>query len=81
MFFALLIINVTIISNFQKEWCTCGKKKGRLKKTRTIHSQGLSALNMQKHFLFMSSFEHVKFTINEKYSKKIMIIQTIMFHL
>jgi len=25
---------------------------------------------MQKHFLFMLSFEHVNFIINEKYSKK-----------
>jgi hypothetical protein len=25
---------------------------------------------MQKHFLFVSSFEHVNFAINEKYSKK-----------
>jgi len=32
--------------------------------------QGLSALNMQKHFLLVSSFENVKFAINEKYSKK-----------
>jgi hypothetical protein len=26
---------------------------------------------MQKHFGFMSSFEHIKFAINEKYSKNI----------
>jgi hypothetical protein len=32
---------------------------------------GLSALNMQKHFLFVSSFEHVNFTINGKYFKNI----------
>jgi hypothetical protein len=25
--FALLIINVKILSNFQKEWCTFGRKK------------------------------------------------------
>jgi hypothetical protein len=25
---------------------------------------------MQKHFLFVSNFEHVIFAINEKYSKK-----------
>ncbi len=40
-------------------------------KKRTIHSQGLSALNMQKHFWFVSSFEHVNFAINGKYSKEI----------
>jgi len=68
--FALIIINVKILSNFQKGWCTFGRKKGRLKK-KTIHFQSLSILNMQKHFLFMSNFEHVKFAINGKYSKKI----------
>jgi hypothetical protein len=45
-------------------------KKGHLIKTRTVHFRGLSVLNMQKHFLFVSSFEHVKFAINEKYSQK-----------
>ncbi len=44
-------------------------KKGRLKKTKTIHFQGLNVLDMQKHFWFMSSFKHVKFAINGKYSK------------
>ncbi len=67
--FSLLIINVKILSNFQKEWCTFDFKKKRLKKTMIIHSWGLSALNMQKHFLFVSSFEHVNFAINGKYSK------------
>jgi hypothetical protein len=32
--------------------------------------RSLSVLNMQKHNWFVSSFEHVKFSINEKYSKK-----------
>jgi hypothetical protein len=69
--FALLIINVKILSNFQKEWCTFGKKKRRLKKkTKIVHFRGLNALNMQKHFLFVSNFEHVNFAINGKYSKK-----------
>jgi hypothetical protein len=40
------------------------------KKTRIVHFQLLNALNMQKHFLFVSSFEHINFTINEKYFKK-----------
>jgi len=39
--FALLIINVKILSNFQKKWCTFGRKKGRLKKIGIVHSQGL----------------------------------------
>ncbi len=53
--FALVIINVKILSNFQKEWCTFGKKKWCLKK-KTIHSQSLSALNMQKNFWFVSNY-------------------------
>jgi hypothetical protein len=67
--FAFLIINVKILSNFQKEWCTFGRKKD-LKKTRIVHSWGLDALNMQKHFWFVSNFEHVNFAINRKYFKK-----------
>ncbi len=79
--FALLIINVKILFNFHKECAHLINKKRHLKKTRIVHFQGLSVLKMQKHFLFLSSFEHVNFSINEKYSKKIMIIQNIMFHL
>ncbi len=37
----------------------------------TVHFQLLSALNMQKYFLFLSNFEHVIFLINRKYSKKL----------
>ncbi len=51
------------------------------KKTRTVHSWGFSALNMQKHFWFVSNFEDVKFAINGKHSKNIMIIQSIMLPL
>jgi hypothetical protein len=70
--FPFLIINVNILSNFQNEWCTFGRKKGRLKKIRIVQFQDLSVLNMQKKNLFMSSFENVKFAINEKYSKKLL---------
>jgi hypothetical protein len=52
--FAFLIINVKILSNFQKEWCTFGKKKS-LKKTRIIHSPGLSALNLQLMKIFQKT--------------------------
>ncbi len=70
--FALLIINVKILFDFQKKWCTFGRKKSHLKKkTKIIHSQSLNVLNMQKHFLFVSSFEHIIFAINQKYFKKI----------
>jgi hypothetical protein len=31
VFFPFLIINVKIISNFQKDWCTFGRKKDILK--------------------------------------------------
>jgi len=55
------------------------EKKDVLRKTKTFHSQGLSALNMQFLFLFVSSFEHVKFSINGKYSKKIMTIKLLCF--
>jgi hypothetical protein len=67
--FAFLIMNVKILSNFQKECCTFGRKKRHLKKIRIVHFQGLNASNMQKHFLFVSNFEHVNFVINRKYSK------------
>jgi hypothetical protein len=44
--FALININVKILSNFQKEWCTFGRKKERLKKIRIVYFQNLNALNM-----------------------------------
>jgi hypothetical protein len=34
-----------------------------------VHSQGLSVLNMQKHFLNSLNFENVKFAINGKCSQ------------
>jgi len=70
--FALLIINVKILSNLKKEWCTFGrKKKINLKEIWIVHFQGLNDLNMKKHFWFVSSFELVDFAINGKYSKNI----------
>jgi hypothetical protein len=47
--FSFLIIDVKILSNFQKEWCTLVEKK-HLKKMRIVHFQGFSTLNMQKDF-------------------------------
>jgi len=44
--FALLIINVKIVFNFQKEWCTFGKEKRMFEKKYIVHFQGLNALNM-----------------------------------
>jgi hypothetical protein len=63
--------SIKIFSNFQKEWCTFGRKKRHLKKIKIVHSWSLSALNMQKHFLFVSNFDHINFAINGKYSKKL----------
>ncbi len=78
--FALLIINVKILANFQKVWCTFGRKIGCLEKTTwSIHFWILNDLNMQKHFWFVSSFEHVNFASNKKYSKKILTIQVLCF--
>jgi hypothetical protein len=68
--FYLLIINVKILFNYFLNGAHLVKKWNVWKKTRTFDSQGLSVLNMQKYFWFVSSFEHAKFAINEKYSKK-----------
>jgi hypothetical protein len=66
--FAFLIINATILSSFQKEWCTFGRKKWHLKK------------NKDCPFSKFECFEHAKpcvklwtcnFEIDEKYSKNI----------
>jgi len=46
------------------------KRTIKTKKLRIVHFRGLSILNMQKHFWFISSFEHVSFIVNETYSKK-----------
>jgi hypothetical protein len=45
------------------------EKKTFEEKKRIVHSQDSTALNMQKHFLFVSSFKHVNFAINGKYFK------------
>jgi hypothetical protein len=45
-FLALLIINVKILLNFQKEWCTFGRNKDIWKK-EGFHFGGLNTLNMQ----------------------------------
>jgi hypothetical protein len=66
--FALLVINVKILSNFQKPWCTFVRTKRGLKKISFKHSWSFNVLNMQKHFRFVSSFEHINFVINGKYS-------------
>jgi hypothetical protein len=57
-------------SGLRRNYCAhLVEKKIRLKKTTIAHSQNLSVVDMQKHFLFFSSFEHVNFKINKKYSR------------
>ncbi len=56
-------------------------EKKCLKETRTIYFQGLNALKMKFKKKIGPNFEHVKFSINGKYSKQIMTIQTIKFPL
>jgi hypothetical protein len=53
--FAFLIINVKILPIFKRNGAHLVFKK------RIVHFRGLSALNMQKHFLFLLSFECVSF--------------------
>jgi len=80
--FAFLIINIKIlIYNSLEGMVHIWFLKKHFKKIKIIHFQGLNALNMQKHFLFVSNFEHVKFTIMKNIPKTFMIIQTIMIPL
>jgi hypothetical protein len=67
--FSLLIINVRFLFNFQKEWCTFGRKNNVWKKKRivTFKVWVLSACKKKKQIV--SIFEHMNFAINEKYSK------------
>jgi hypothetical protein len=55
---------------FKRNGALLIEKKNVWKNIRIIHSHGSNVLNMQKHFWFVLSFEHVNFVIDEKYSKK-----------
>jgi len=79
--FALLIFNVRILSNFQKEWCTFGRKKDDFSKNKDCSLLMFECFEHAILFWFVSSFEHLNFAINGKYSQKIMIIQTIVLPL
>jgi hypothetical protein len=50
-------------------------EKRMFEKIRIVHFQGLSALNMQKHFKFVSKFEPLQ--LMENIPKNFMTIQTI----
>jgi len=77
--FALLIINVKILFNFQKKGSTFGRKKDVWKCSLSMFECFEHAF---KHFWSVSSFGHVNFAINGKISKNIYEkIQTIMFPL
>ncbi len=43
-----------------------------------MHFRGLNALNMQKHFLFVLSFEHINFALMENIPKAFGYIHNIM---
>jgi hypothetical protein len=49
--FAFLIINVKILPNFQKEWCTFSIKKGYLKKNKDYPPSRFECFEHAKTFL------------------------------
>jgi hypothetical protein len=49
--FALLIINIKILSNFQKEWCTFGKRKRGLKENKDYPLSKFECFEHAKTFL------------------------------
>jgi hypothetical protein len=67
--FAFLIINVKILSNFQKEWCTFGRKKKTFEKKKDHPLSRLDCFEYANFKKIVPSFEHVNFAINGKYSK------------
>ncbi len=50
---AVLIINVKILSNFQKEWCTFGRKKWRLKKNKDCFFSRFQCFEHAKTFFYL----------------------------
>ncbi len=79
--FAFLIINVKILSNFQKEWCTFGGKKNVWKKKDCSLSKFECFEQAKNIFDLSQAFGRVSFAINGKYFQKNMTIQTIMLPL
>jgi hypothetical protein len=67
--------------SFKRNGAHLVEKKDVWKKIKIVHFQGLSALNMQKHFWFVSNFEHVNFAIKGTYSKKNYDIPNYYVHL
>jgi hypothetical protein len=79
--FALLIINVKISPIFRKIGAHFVEKNDVWKKQILSTIEVWMLWTCKNIYLFMLSFEHVKFSINGKCSKKIMTLQIIMFHL
>jgi hypothetical protein len=61
--FALLIINGKILSNFQKEWYTFGRKKNTFEKNKDFPLLKFECFEHAKENLFVSNFENIKFVI------------------
>jgi hypothetical protein len=59
--FPLLIINVKILFNFQKGWCTFGRIKEHWKKKKECSFFKFECFEYAIFYLFMSSFEHINF--------------------
>jgi hypothetical protein len=53
----------------QMEWCTFGRENDIWKK-KHYWFLNLNVLNMQKHLIFLLSFENANFAMNGKYFKK-----------
>jgi hypothetical protein len=68
--FALLIINVKILSNFQKEWCTFGRKK-TFEKNKDYSFSRFECFEHAKTFLICVKLWENNFAINVKYSKNL----------
>ncbi len=66
-------------SIFKRNCALLVLKKWMFEKNKDCPLSKFECFDTQKHFLFVSNFEHVKFLINEKYPKN--LIQTIMLHL
>jgi hypothetical protein len=77
--FALLIINVKILSNFQKKWCTFDKEKGHLKKTKGYPLSQFECFEHAKNiFDFCQALNMSILQLIENIPKNFMTIQTIM---
>ncbi len=57
-------------TNFQKEWCTFGRKKMMFEKNKNCPLSRFECFEHVKKIKFVSSFEHVNFAINGRYSKR-----------